>query len=252
MDAQRLRRDYDRATETLEAPLAITDLDAFDRNAAALVRRAAGKPIRIASKSVRCRTLLQRALACDGFAGVMAYSLAEAIWLCRSGISEDILLGYPSVDRAALRELARDETARAHITLMIDSPEHLDLTDRLLGTGHPALRVCLELDASWRPIGGRDLLHVGSRRSPVFNPSQAGRLAEQVRDRAGFELVGVMAYEGQIAGLGDAPAGRPWRAAAVRFVQRRSIAELRGRRAAAVARVRSVAELEFVNGGGTG
>jgi D-serine deaminase-like pyridoxal phosphate-dependent protein len=59
-----------------------------------------------------------------------------------------------------------------------------------------------------------------------------------------------MAYEGQIAGVGNA--GRSARAFAVRAMQRRSAAELAERRAAAVTAVRQVAELEFVNGGGTG
>lgn len=61
-----------------------------------------------------------------------------------------------------------------------------------------------------------------------------------------------MAYEAQIAGVGDNPAGRPAYAMAVRYLQRRSGAELARRRAAIVAAVRRVAPLEFVNGGGTG
>jgi D-serine deaminase-like pyridoxal phosphate-dependent protein len=62
----------------------------------------------------------------------------------------------------------------------------------------------------------------------------------------------VMAYEAQIAGVGDAPAGRPLRGLAVRRMQRASGRELAARRAAAVAAVLEVAALEFVNGGGTG
>ena len=61
-----------------------------------------------------------------------------------------------------------------------------------------------------------------------------------------------MAYEGQISGVGDRPPGRPLRGAAIRFMQRRSAEELAERRAAAVAAIREVAELEIVNGGGTG
>ncbi|MFE3938558.1 amino acid deaminase/aldolase, partial [Streptomyces goshikiensis] len=53
------RARYDRATAHLDAPLAIVDLDAFDANADDLVRRAGGKPVRVASKSVRCRALLE-------------------------------------------------------------------------------------------------------------------------------------------------------------------------------------------------
>jgi D-serine deaminase-like pyridoxal phosphate-dependent protein len=61
-----------------------------------------------------------------------------------------------------------------------------------------------------------------------------------------------MSYEAQIAGLGDAPPGRPIRGAVIRAIQARSYPELLARRAAAVARVRQHADLEFVNGGGTG
>src|SRR5205823_4588511 len=185
-------------------------------------------------------------------AGVLSYSLREALWLCATGTSDDLLVGYPTVDRAALRELAGDEIARRHITIMIDSPEQLDLVDRVLGADHPAIRVCLELDVSWRPLAHRGLVHIGTRRSPLHTPEQASAFARTVLDRPGFRLVGLMAYEGQIAGLGDAPPGRPLRAAALRFVQRRSAAELTGRRAAVVAEINKLTPPEFVNRRGTG
>src|SRR6266516_4205899 len=122
--AQRDR--YDRATAELEPPFALLDLAAFDRNADALVGRAQGKPIRLASKSVRCRELIRRALARPGWHGVMAFTLPEALWLLRSGTCADLLVGYPSVDRTALRELAGDPAAATAITLMVDSVTHLD------------------------------------------------------------------------------------------------------------------------------
>ncbi|MGH3624589.1 MAG: amino acid deaminase/aldolase, partial [Sciscionella sp.] len=157
-----------------------------------------------------------------------------------------------TVDRAMLRELAADPVARRSITIMVDSTAHLDLVDAAVGDGHPEIRVCIELDASWRPLLGSPLVHVGARRSPVHNPTAAVALAGQVLARPGFRLVGVMAYEGQIAGLGDAPAGHPVCARVLRWMQRRSAAELAQRRAAAVRAVSALVELEFVNGGGTG
>jgi len=238
------------ATAHLDPPFAVVDLDAFDANATDLVRRAGGLPIRVASKSIRCRRLVERVLARPGFAGVMAYSLAEALWLVGEGVTRDVLVGYPSADREALRKLVTGDAARAAVTIMVDSVEQLDFTDSALGPGHPPIRVCVELDASWRPFGGR--VHVGTRRSPVFGPAQALKLARAVVARDGFELVGLMAYEGQIAGVGDAPAGHPIRAAALRRMQSWSAAELARRRATVVAAVRAVADLEFVNGGGTG
>jgi D-serine deaminase-like pyridoxal phosphate-dependent protein len=252
-----LRARLDAATKQLEAPLAVVDLDAFDRNAADLVRRAAGRPIRVASKSVRCRFLVERALRKEGFAGVMAYSLPEALWLARGWAGTelaqvDILVAYPTVDHTALRELAADDHARGLITIMADSVAHLDVVDAALGADHPEIRVCLELDVSWRPVLGRDIAHVGTRRSPVFTPAQAVSLATTIRDRPGFRLVGLMGYEGQIAGLGDHPAGKPLMGAVLRWMQDRSSHELAARRTAAVRAIAEVADLEFVNGGGTG
>ena len=61
-----------------------------------------------------------------------------------------------------------------------------------------------------------------------------------------------MGYEGQIAGLGDAPPGKPLKGKAIRLIQARSAPELNERRAHAIELIRTVADLEFVNGGGTG
>jgi D-serine deaminase-like pyridoxal phosphate-dependent protein len=254
----------DQATKGLDPPLAVVDLAAFDDNADDLVRRAAGRPIRVASKSVRCRTLLDRVLARPGFAGLLCYSLREALWLCAQGTSDDLVVGYPTADRGALAELAADPVARAGITLMADSAEQLDLVDEAVGTDHPELRICLDLDASWRPLFRpaqawsalskplAGAVHIGVRRSPLYAPEHAVSFARTVLARPGFRLAGAMSYEAQIAGLGDAPPGRPLRAAALRLIQRLSVAELRERRGETIRLLQALAPLEFVNGGGTG
>lgn len=240
----------EQATAHLDPPFAVVDVAAFDSNARDLVRRGGGLPIRVVTKSLRCRYLIERALAKPGYRGVMCYSLAEALWLHASGLSDDLLVAYPTADRGALRALAADPAAREHVTVTIDSAAHLDFIDETLGQGHPDIRVCLELDVSWRPFG--DGLQIGTWRSPLREPAQAALFAETVLARPGFALVGVLGYEGQIAGLGDAPAGHPVRAALVRAIQALSAAELRERRAETVRRIRALTTLEFVNGGGTG
>ncbi|MEV5650373.1 amino acid deaminase/aldolase [Nocardia sp. NPDC052254] len=236
--------DLHAATADLDPPLAALDLGALRANAADLVRRARGVPIRVASKSVRCRAVLEEVLgsgltAHGGFAGIMSYSLREALWLAGHG-ARDVLLGYPSVDRAALAELGGDATLLDSITLMVDDLAQLDLIRSAVGTT-VAPRVCLDVDASLR-IGP---LHLGVRRSPIRTPEQAGQLAAAARDR-GFRVVGVMTYEAQIAGLPDT---NP----AVRLVKRLSAAEIGSRRAQVLDAVRAVAgELEIVNSGGSG
>ncbi|MEV6678245.1 alanine racemase [Streptomyces erythrochromogenes] len=244
------RARYDRATAHLDAPLAIVDLEAFDANADDLVRRAGGKPVRVASKSVRCRALLERVLARPGFGGIMSYTLAESLWLARSGF-EDVLLAYPSADRAGFGELANDAKLAAAVTVMVDDPAQLELIDAARDGGGEEVRVCLEMDTALQLLGGR--VRVGARRSPLREPAQLAALARVVAARPGFRVVGLMAYEGHVAGVGDALAGRPLRSRAIRLMQGAARRELAARRAAVVAAVREVIpDLEFVNGGGTG
>ena len=245
-------RRYNAATAHLEPPFAVIDLAALRANAASMARRAAGKPVRVASKSVRCREVISRVLAMDGFRGIMAYTLPEALWLAGSAASDDILVAYPTADSGALGQLAGDPAAAAAITVMVDCPEHLDLIEKAIaGVTEPAaVRVCIDIDTSYIALGGR--IRVGARRSPVRTPADAATLARDIAGRRGLRLTGLMAYEGQIAGVGDSPAGRPLYGLAIRYMQRKSGAELAVRRAAITAAVRAVTPLEFVNGGGTG
>jgi len=245
-DLERLRA----ATEHLDAPYALVDLEAFRANAQDMAARAGGKPIRVASKSVRCRALVDDALARPGFRGVMAFTLPEALWLHGQATADDLLVAYPTVHRAALRALCADDAAARAITIMVDHREQLDLVDRAVGPDRPDVRVCLDLDASWRLFGGR--VRFGARRSPVHTPADAAAFARELVARRGFRLVGLMAYEAQIAGVGDRPPNRLL-GEAVRAAQAGSGRELARRRASVVAAVRAAApDLEFVNGGGTG
>jgi D-serine deaminase-like pyridoxal phosphate-dependent protein len=245
-------RRLDLATAHLDAPFAIVDMAAFRANAAAMTRRAGGKPIRLASKSVRCRHLIEQVLAMEGFRGILAYTLPEALWLAACDTSDDIVVAYPTADRTALARLAGDATAATSIALMVDCAEHLDLIEKATASvSHPhQVRVAIDIDAGYEALGGR--FRAGARRSPVRTPANAVALAKAILSRPSLRLVGLMAYESQIAGVGDNPPGRPLYARAVRIMQRRSAAELAARRGAIVAGIRQLTSLEFVNGGGTG
>ncbi|OZE88941.1 alanine racemase [Rhodococcoides fascians] len=228
------------ATEGLESPSAAVDLTALDANAAALRARANGVPIRIASKSVRCRAVLNRVLAAQGVSGVMAYSLREAIWLARAGV-DDILMGYPTVDRAALAEVVNDRVLSGRITLMVDDVAQLDLVRDAARSDLLKPRVCIDVDASLR-VGP---LHIGVRRSPLRDPEQVAQFARQARSR-GFRVVGLMFYEAQIAGVPDANV-------AVELMKSLSSREIGARRTAVVDAVTAaIGPLEIVNSGGTG
>jgi len=256
--AERDRARLDAATAGLEPPFAVVDLDAFDANAADLLRRAGGKPVRLASKSVRVRVLIDRALGA-GLQGVLAFTLPEALWLAGLG-HEDVVVAYPTADRGALRELATGgvaaggaTSARERVTVMVDSVEHLEAIRAAGATAAAPVRVCLDVDAGWRPLGGRGP-RIGAKRSPLHSPEAAAALAREVAARPELVLDGIMSYEAHIAGVGDRPPGRlgVLTGAAIGGMQAASARELAVRRAAVVAAVRAVAPLRFVNGGGTG
>ena len=96
------------ATANLTPPFAVVDLDVLDSNTESMITRAksathsAGDKVHTVPRNPRPSAWAKR------FQGVLAYSLPEAIWLARSG-NPDVLLAYPTADRDALADLARDD-----------------------------------------------------------------------------------------------------------------------------------------------
>ena len=236
----------------LQPPFAFVDLDSVWSNAADMLRRARGKPIRIASKSVRSRPVLERLLDLDpGFQGILGFTLPEAIWLWDQGF-RDLVVAYPTTDRGCLTRLARitSEDPDEAPVVMVDCVEHLDLIEEAATSFVAPLRVAMDIDLSWWPLGGR--LKIGPKRSPVRTAEQATALAQEIDRREHTRLVGLMAYEGQIAGVGDNVPRKALSNLMIRGMQSRSARDVAERRAEIVTALSEVAQLEFVNGGGTG
>ncbi len=251
MDDAALQDRYEAIFAGIEPPFAFVDLDALALNADAMVERAAGKPIRIATKSVRCREVLERVERRDGYNGMLCFTVPEALVLAAAG-HRDLLVAYPSVDRRAISRLAEQEAAEpgSAPTLMVDEIPQLDVIEGAVGRGPTPVRVAIDIDVGYRTLRGS--VQIGPKRSPVRTPAAARRLAEEIVSRPGIELDGLMAYEGQVAGVGDDAPGHALRNLGIRRMQRASMAEIRERRAEIVAAVSAVAPLRFVNGGGTG
>ncbi|RNI25504.1 amino acid deaminase/aldolase [Flexivirga caeni] len=200
--------------------------------------RAAGLPIRLASKSIRVRGLIEQVLREPGYQGVLAYSAAEAGWLAQHG-ADDVLVAYPTVDAAVVAEVAADAELRERVTFMADLPDHLRILQR--AAGEHVVRVCLDVDSSL-DLGPA---HLGVHRSSVHTPREAAEFARVAQGFAGVRLVGLMFYDAQIAGMQDT-------GPAIRLVKRKSAEDLRVRRREVRAAVEQYAELELVNAGGTG
>lgn len=231
------------ATADLDAPLAALHLPSLRANLADLRRRAAGTRIRIASKSVRSRGVLREVLGPDlrgddTVRGIMAYSLSEALWLVESGC-DDVLMGYPTVDCSALRELGADAAALAAITLMVDDVRQLEIARE---AGAAGARVCVDVDCSLR-VGP---VHLGVRRSPLRDASDVEPLVRRAA-QMGFRVVGAMFYEAQVAGVPDNVRG----IGVVKRLSMRRLVAIRGEVAATIGRLTGEAP-EIINSGGTG
>jgi D-serine deaminase-like pyridoxal phosphate-dependent protein len=236
------------ASDPLPTPAMVVDLDAFDANADDLARRAAGTPIRVASKSVRVPELIARALRHSAFHGVLAFTLREALWLHERGICDDLVVAYPTVDREALTRLVESPAAAAAITLMVDDLGQLDVVDSVRRSLAVPVRVAIDVDAGLR-IGGQ---HVGPKRSPLYDPASVTALARRILDRRGFRLVGAMTYEGQVAGLPDMVPTQRAKSLVVRGLKQASQSQIEERRQQVAQALAGVVELEFWNAGGSG
>lgn len=230
-------------------PFAFVDLDLLDKNIRMILGKAADRNIRIASKSIRCRAVMEYVLKKqDQFKGVMSFYGEEAVWLSQSGF-DDILMGYPIVDVAQIKAIGEEVKKGKYICLMVDHKVHLDLINQVgteLGVEMP---VCIDLDMSidYGPI------HFGVYRSPITDQASLKELLVILKEKKQLRLDGLMGYEAQIAGLGDAHKGKGILNKAVAILQKQSIPKIAKRRKEAIDLTKEMGfALKFVNGGGTG
>lgn len=245
---------YARAIRGERLPLALVDLDAVDRNVETVLApvRRAGKTLRLATKSVRCLALIRHIIAQGGgtIRGLMAYAVEEAAFLLAQGF-EDILVAYPTAQASDLRLLAGANRGSPRVAIVADCEEHLARLDRAAQEAGSVIPVAVEADVSLRLLGGA--VHVGARRSPLRTPEAVAALAARVAAFPHLRLWGLMAYEGQIAGVGEANPHSPLLNPARRLIKRLSRPRVAAARAQAVdlLAARGITLAAF-NGGGTG
>jgi D-serine deaminase-like pyridoxal phosphate-dependent protein len=250
--------EYEVVREVLRdepLPAMIVDLDVLDAN----VERIAALPLsrqkflRMATKSVRVPDLIVHILKAGGanFRGAMCFSVPEAEFLAREYDLDDLLIAYPTVQKSDLAAFSNLTEDGRNVTLMIDSPAHVEILSsfaRSVGANR-ALRVAIDLDMSWRPRG----MHIGAKRSPVRTIADFERVLDAVLACKELRLAGLMGYEAQVAGLGDANPFAPLQNGAKRFIKKQSVADVAAKRGAIAELVsRRGVNLEFFNGGGTG
>lgn len=240
---------YKNAFEGQEKPFAYVDLDFFDQNIKAILNRARDKKIRIASKSIRCTTLMRRILDYNPqYQGVMCYTATEAVWLSHLGF-DDLLVAYPTYDSRHIALVGEEVKKGKKIYLMTDKLEHLEQIHRVGKELKVHIPICMDLDMSSKFPG----LHFGVHRSSINSIEKVATYLKYVAQFSYVDLRGVMGYEAQIAGVGTNMAGQRIKNNVLRLLQKRSLPEIVARRTEAIQLVEAATgKLDFVNGGGTG
>lgn len=247
-----MRHDYSYYRKIFageKLPFAFVDLDLFDMNVSSLLNRAGDKKIRIASKSIRCVSLIRRILESNSrFQGVMCYSLREALFLAEQGL-DHFLIAYPSLQIDAIQQVCAQIRLGKHVVFMVDCLEHLDHLQKIAHAENVVLPVCIDIDLS----SSYPLLHFGVRRSGISQTQHMTPLLEKLRQSSSLRLEGIMGYEAQIAGVPERLPHHYLQNKVISFLKKRSRKEVLKRRQKLVQWIRDAGfSLTLVNGGGTG
>ncbi|MEW6055525.1 MAG: alanine racemase [Bdellovibrionota bacterium] len=234
-------------------PAVVVDLDAFDRNVAKMASlvHSYGKTLRLATKSVRVPELIQRVLNYGPvFQGLMCYSIEEAAFWAERGL-DDLFIAYPSVRKSDLKILRDLHEQGKKISIAVDSVQGLEALSGEMQTVKQPFSVVVDIDVSLRLLGG--LVHLGVRRSPIHSRRELEEFLDHAQKYPQLRVRGAMAYDAQIAGLGDKNPFKKLINPAAKLIRKLSQILVAPQRQAVVQafKARSLA-LEFFNGGGTG
>ncbi len=243
-----------KCIEGLRLPLAFVDLEAFDHNIAyvAATQKRTGKTIRVASKSIRCLDLIRRVFEKGGsvFQGILAFTMEEARFLIQNGF-DDIIVAYPTLGPGDIMMFIEKTRQGAKISLVVDDLDQMAVLSKAAIAAGVVLKVCLDVDMSYRPMGKK--IHLGVRRSPIRTVDEAVSIAVSAKKLKGIRVSSLMGYEAQIASLNDNVPGQWIKNNILRRFKHHSSRELTQRRRAIVeALLNKGIHLETINGGGSG
>lgn len=223
-----------------DRPVLFLDEEAFTKNCQWVIENAGSKKIRIATKSLRSKSIFKKILGMNSiFQGLMTFDLREALWLREEGFN-DILMGYPSMDKSSLNELAKNPVG---ITLMVDLVDHLEYLEKIARESSSHFEICVDVDLSMDLPGVR----FGVYRSKIQTESHLKEFLDKLKHCPHLKLTGLMGYEAQIAGVMDKES------ILMRGLKKVSLRQLQDRRQKLVELIHSYGHvLKFVNGGGTG
>lgn len=249
MGSSRTYEYYKNIFKEESLPLAYLDLELLDANISAILQRASKTNIRIASKSIRSRYVLEHILKSnDQFQGIMCYTAGEAAWLASTGL-DNILIGYPCMNQHDLNLVVQQIKSGKKIIPMVDSMHQVTLLNDIGKQYNTKIKVCMDIDMS------TDFrrLHFGVYRSPLHTLDDVKNFVTSIQSFDHVEVSGIMGYEAQVAGLGDHVKGGSMKNSTIRLLKKRSRKDYYKRRGEIVQWLQSQGyKLEIVNAGGTG
>jgi D-serine deaminase-like pyridoxal phosphate-dependent protein len=230
-------------------PLAFLDLDLLDKNIEALLKRAGDKKIRIASKSIRCKFVLDYILKSNAqFNGIMCYTAGEAAWLAEEGF-DNLLIGYPCMNMHDLERLVNQVARGKKIIPMVDAFEQANVLNDLARVANVQVPICLDIDMSTN----FPRMHFGVFRSPIHTLEDVKKLVARLKTLEHITIHGMMGYEAQVAGLGDNIDGARVKNRIVKRLKKRSNKDYKKRRGEIFNWLKNEGyAMELVNAGGTG
>lgn len=167
----------------LNTPVLLIDLDAFERNVAAMAdyAKANGLRLRPHAKTHKCAEIARRQVAA-GAVGVCCAKLGEAEEMAAGGI-KSILITSPVVSEPAIKRLVQLNARMADLEVAVDNPDNARALAAAVESGK-RLKVLIDVDP-------------GIRRTGVASAEAAVALAQVIGALPALELIGVQYYCGR-------------------------------------------------------
>lgn len=232
-----------------QAPYSFLFLDELDKNIQSVSDNSNQLKIRIATKSIRSLDVLRYVSAklADKFIGLMSYHVQESIDLAKQGF-QNIMIGYPQVPtKKQLMEIKMLKQEGCTIMFMLDQHEHIEILNNLASEIDLQLDVCIDIDMSLELPG----LHFGVLRSSLNSNNKLINLLDQLKKTLHLNVVGVMGYEAQIAGVYDHHENVV-KSKVIKLLKRTSMQKVYHRRKEFCKIIKQYFNVNYINGGGSG
>lgn len=240
--------EYKRWIQKTPKPFAFVNIDAFDQNLKNLQQRCGKKQIRVATKSIRSVYLLKRIAEKASINRWMCFKAEEALYLSSLGFN-NLLVAYPTTNPKSVQKVCAAVKKGKQIILMTDTQRHLQQLNAIAQKNDTVLPIAMDVDVSYL-FGG---IYFGVYRSSICSYKKIDDFLSSLKKYPYLKLTGVMTYEAQIAGVGDAQKNAFFKNKIISFLKWKSQSHIKKQRKNIEFLLQKhQIKVDFINGGGTG